>query len=63
MKTPCEECHGKGQLYLRIGSDVHIAKCSACDGWGSYERVLTIAPIRNRKTFGAVNLDEVTNED
>lgn len=59
MTLKCPECAGKGELYLRIAGDVHIAKCAGCDGWGTVEVVK--GPVRMRK-FGSVNLDDFLDD-
>lgn len=62
-KTRCEECDGKGSLYLKIGGDVHIAECSACKGWGSLDKVLTPPPPKRKLSkFGSVNIDDLLDE-
>ncbi len=59
---PCIPCKGEGEVYLRIGCDVHIAKCAACSGLGrvSYEETKMTA---DPKKFGRINLDEFLNDD
>lgn len=59
----CEECKGAGEVYLRIGVDVHIAKCAACEGWGQAPEVARLELKKKFSKFGSVNIDELLTEN
>jgi hypothetical protein len=61
-KVKCEECDGKGERYLKIAGDVHIARCACCDGFGvvASPRVTEKPPAPSK--FGSVNINELLGE-
>jgi hypothetical protein len=58
----CETCKGKGEVYTRIGTDVHIAKCAACEGWGITSEVAKLELNKKFSKFGSVNINELLDE-
>ena len=61
MTLKCEECKGDGEVYLKIGTDVHIAKCAACEGWGKVE-IIKVKTNSLYGKFGSVNINELLDE-
>lgn len=55
----CEACKGNGEVYLKIAGDVHIAKCEACEGWGTVE---TLKKPKKIESFGKVDIDALLKE-
>lgn len=61
MNVKCSACKGNGEVYIRIGTDVHIAKCVQCDGWGSHEAG-KVVKTKAEKSFGKIDIDALLNE-